>query len=147
MKISDFDTDGLMLMLGEYVAEATDSLVQKKGYKDFVLKVTGETSSYKFHENGVTIFLCTDNIRKSAVSSVQTNFISVYSDSVYIQGAWYTRMSTSEFEQDLFSLSTLYSIELLQKLYISTFCTSILYGDYAVHINDLLIEHYLKGYV
>lgn len=147
MKISDFDPDGVITMLGEYVQEACTALVQKKEFQDFLLSTDGNGISYKFEPRGHVIFLCTEHIRKSVVHSVSDSFISIYSDTIFIDAVPFSKMSTSEFEQDLFSLSTIHSIEVLQKLYISTFCTVLLFGEYGIHINNLLLHHFLKEYV
>lgn len=146
MKISDFDPEGVLTMLGEYVNQACSALVQKKEFLNFILSTTDNSVTYRFTPGGVVIFLCTDHIRKSTAHTVSDSYISIYSDTVFINGVPYPKMNTEDFVLDLFSLSTVHSIEVLQKLYISTFCSAILYGDYGIHINDLLIHHFLKEY-
>lgn len=148
MKISNLDPEQFFLGMGEYVYMAFSSLIAGKDFHNYLYSSNsrGKSKSYKLEFNGSTLFLSTDGIRKSTLStSMPDPYIMIFSTQVFIDGVSYPRMSTLEFEQDLFSLSTIYSTDLLEKLYVSTFCTDILlYGEYSLTFNYLMVHNYLE---
>lgn len=147
MKIRDLDPDEFYIGMGEYVYMAFSSLIAGKDFHKYLLTKNRSSNSYALDYAGSTIFLSTDSIRKSVVAnnSMSDPYIIIFSDKVYIDGVPYPRMSTSEFEEDLFSLSTIYSTEFLYKLYVSSFCTNILlYGEYSLTFHYQIVHNYLE---
>lgn len=147
MKLSNLDPDKFFLGMGEYVHMAFSSLIAGKEFHNYLYSSSGTRSkNYKLEFNGSAIFLSTDGIRKSTLpNSMPEPYIMIFSSEVFIDGVSYPRMSTSEFEQDLFSLSTIYTPDLLKKLYVCTFCSDILlYGEYSLTFHYLMVHNYLE---